>query len=159
MEVTPKFWSTNQESSVSMDVGAENSLRETQITAPMIKCNWCKRKRPCEEFEKYLKRNCYHTACDDCRQLDCKFCGCSFKSKCRTALPPQYPACETNACQRKSAFKGRSCSNASCIYHKSKMNPWILNDNGETTFNPRSRGHFSAQCRRCQQMRDVKKGT
>ena len=57
------------------------------------------------------------------------------------------------------------CSNGSCIYHKSKINPWILNDNGETTFDnggptfkPRGR-YFSAECRRCQQMSDVKKGT
>ena len=151
MEVTPKIGSTNQESSVSMDVDAENSLKEAQVTAPMIECNWCKRKRPCEEFEKYLKKDCYHIACNNCRQFDCNFCGCSFKSKCMDAFPPQYPACEANWCQRRSAAKPRNCSNASCIYHKSKINPWILNDNGETTFNYRSHRHFSAQCRSCQQ--------
>ena len=54
VEVNSEFLSRNQESSVSMDVDAENSLRETQITVQMIQCMWCKRKRPCGEFEKYL---------------------------------------------------------------------------------------------------------
>ena len=60
MEVSADILSTNQESSVAMDVDAESSLRETQITLPMIKCRWCKRERPCEEFEKYPKTsNCF----------------------------------------------------------------------------------------------------
>ena len=53
MEVSANILSTNQESSVAMDVDAESSLRETQITMPMIKCKWCKSERPCEEFETY----------------------------------------------------------------------------------------------------------
>ena len=159
MEVNPKFLSSKQESSVSMDVDAESSLREIHITMPLIECKWCKRKKPCEQFEKYQRKNAYRKTCDNCCQFHCRFCGCSFNIKTRAADPPHYPACEANECKRRSAIKPRSCSNASCIYHKSKMNPWILNDNGETTFKPRSRGHFSAQCRRCQQMSDVKKGT
>jgi hypothetical protein len=34
-----------------------------------------------------------------------------------------------------------------------------LNDSGETTFNYRSHGHFSSQCRSCQQKSDAKKAT
>ena len=151
--------SVNQECNMSQDVNAESSLKETQSSLPMITCKWCKKEKPCKDFEQVRKTERYHIACNSCRQLDCKFCGCSFKSKSRAADPPHYPVCEANECKRKSAIKSRNCSNASCIYHKRKINPWILNDNGETTFKPTSRGHFSAQCRRCQQMSDVKKGS
>ena len=125
----------------------------------IITCRWCKKEKPCSDFEQYRNRKAsrYHTTCDDCRLIYCKFCGYSFKTKCSGAFPPK--ACRAKECKQRSAVTPRSCSNASCIYHISKINPWILNDNGETTFHPRSRGQFSAQCRRCQQMSDVKKGT
>ena len=137
------------------------SMDCTDRSYPMltITCKWCKKEKSCEHFEQYRKAYGYHIACNDCRQLYCRFCGYSFKSKSMAASPPHYPACEADECKRRAAYKPRNCSNASCIYLKSKINPWILNDNGETTFNPRSRGHFSAQCRRCQQMSDVRKGT
>ena len=137
------------------------SMDCTDQSYPMwrITCKWCKKKKSCEHFEQYRKAYRYHKACNDCRQLYCKFCGHSFKSRSKAADPPRYPVCKANECKRRSAIKPRSCCNASCIHHKSKVNPWILNDNGETTFNHNSSRHFSAQCRRCQQMKtsDVKK--
>ena len=144
---------------MSPDAYAESYLKETQSSVPIITCRWCKKEKPCEDFEQYRKTHRYHTACNDCRQLYCRFCGYSFKSKSRKADPPHYPVCEANVCKRRSAVKARSCSNASCIYHKRKINPCLLNENGETTFVSRaSSGHFLLQCRKCQQKSDVKKG-
>ena len=92
----------------------------------------------------------YHSVCNDCRKLDCRFCGCSFNIKTKAGNPPHYPACEEKQCKRRSAVKPRKCTNASCIYHRIEINPWILNDKGETTFKPTAGSHFSAQCRKCQ---------
>ena len=90
----------------------------------MITCRWCKKEKSCEHFEQYRKAYGYHIACNDCRQLYCRFCGHSFKSKCRAADPPHYAVCEANECKRRSAIKPRSCCNASCIHHKSKSVEW-----------------------------------
>ena len=117
---------------------------------PTIECRWCKKEKPREDFERIAKTKRYHSTCNPCRHLYCTFCGDSFKTKSKTADPPHYPSCEAKDCKRKSAVKSIKCSNASCIYHEQKINPWILNNNGETTFHYRSQGHFSAQCRRCQ---------
>ena len=78
MGVDAKLMSTNQESIGFMNVDAESSLKEIQITMPMIKCKWCKREKPCEEFDKYIKKKGYHSKCKDCRQLVCRFCGVDF---------------------------------------------------------------------------------
>ena len=146
---------------MSQDVDAESSLKETQSSLPMITCKWCKREKPCKDFEQVRRTKKYYIACNSCRQLTCKFCGCSFKiMKSMASKPPDCAACEARECKRKSAMKPINCSNASCIYHTRKINPWILNDNGETTFKSRqSSGHFSLQCRKCQQKSEVKKGT
>ena len=144
---------------MSLNAHAESFVTETQSGVPMITCRWCKMEKPCGDFEKAQKTNRYRKACNHCRQLDCTFCGCSFKSKSTAPDPPHYPACEGKECKRKSSIKPLKCSNASCIYHKKRINPWILNDSGETTFNYRSHGHFSSQCRSCQQKSDAKKAT
>ena len=138
-----------------------NSMDCTDRSYPLwiMTCRWCKKEKSYEHFEQYRKAYRYHRACNDCRQLYCRFCGCCFKSKWKAADPPQYAVCEASECKRRSKIKPRSCSNGSCIYYKSKMNPWILNDKGETTFNRRSNGHFFKKCRKCQQDHDVKKGT
>ena len=157
MEVNPKFLISKQESSVSIDVDAKSSLREIHITMPLIECKWCKRKKPCEQFEKYQRKNSYRKTCDNCCQFHCRFCGCSFKSKSRATLPPDDPACEADECKQKSECKPRSCNMVSCIYHRKEINPWILNDMGETTFKPRapyrdrkfSTQHFYSHCRIC----------
>ena len=132
-----------------MDVDAESSLRKPQIIMPMIKCLWCKRKKPCEEFDNYVKKKGYYERCKDCRQLDCSFCGCSFKSKSKAPDPPHYAACEAKECRRKKKCKPRNCSNASCIYHRKKINPWILNDKGKTIFKLTPNRKFLMHCRSC----------
>ena len=65
------------------------------------------------------------------------------------ANPPHYAACEAKECRRKKKCKPRNCSNASCIYHRKEINPWILNDKGKTIFKLTPNRKFLMHCRSC----------
>ena len=103
--------------------------------------------------------------CKTCQEYNCAFCGKCFMivvdETFRRGMQTRPPdlACADKNCQRRRRADHKKCCSKNCPDKDSMpINPWMLNEKGETFFEKQYDGSrdFKRSCRKCAQTRGKK---